>query len=84
MRARRIVVVHVYPGIFAVIGLSRIVISAMTVLSSWSQAIRDKEFLVEMRLQNLEPDKSEQTMNEKRTQLLRLGIVRAERAMVER
>ncbi|KAI9573863.1 hypothetical protein HD554DRAFT_2012394, partial [Boletus coccyginus] len=76
--------VHVYPGIFAVIGLSRIVVSAMTVLSSWSQAIRDKEFLVEMRLQNLEPDKSEQTMNEKRTQLLRLGIVRAERAMVER
>lgn len=27
----------------------------MALLSSWSQSIRDKEFLVEMRLRNLEP-----------------------------
>lgn len=27
----------------------------MKLLSSWSQSIRDKEFLVEMRLRNLEP-----------------------------
>ncbi|KAH7924153.1 hypothetical protein BV22DRAFT_1091457 [Leucogyrophana mollusca] len=46
---------HAYPGIFAVAGLSRAVIAAVGVLSSWSQSIRDKEFLVEMRLQNLEP-----------------------------
>jgi E3 ubiquitin-protein ligase MARCH6 len=26
------------------------------ILASWSQAIRDKEFLVEMRLRNLESD----------------------------
>jgi hypothetical protein len=81
-RVRRILVVHVYPGIFAVVGLSRIVFSAMIVLSGWSQSVRDKEFLVEMRLQNLEPDKSEQTMNEKKTELRRAGLVRAERAMV--
>ena len=28
----------------------------MTIVRSWSQAVRDKEFLVEMRLQNLEPE----------------------------
>lgn len=27
----------------------------MRLLSSWSQSVRDKEFLVEMRLRNLEP-----------------------------
>lgn len=27
----------------------------MKLLSTWSQSIRDKEFLVEMRLRNLEP-----------------------------
>jgi len=70
--------VHVYPGLFAMVGLSRMVVSAMAVLSSWSQAIRDKEFLVEMRLQNLEP---EQAMDEKKTEALRAGIVRTGRAM---
>lgn len=81
MRVRHILVVHVYPGIFAVVGLSRLVVSAMTVLSSWSQSIRDKEFLVEMRLQNLEADKAEQTVDEKKTELPRTGMIRAERAM---
>lgn len=60
---------HVYPGIFAVVGLSRVIVSAMTVLSSWSQSIRDKEFLVEMRLQNLELDRAEQKTDEKKTEL---------------
>lgn len=72
---------HVYPGIFAVVGLSRMVVSATGVLSGWSQAIRDKEFLVEMRLQNLESDKAEQTTEAKKTALLRAGTLRAERAM---
>jgi len=58
--SKKFLFVHVYPGIFALIGLSRLVVSAMSVLSSWSQSIRDKEFLVEMRLQNLELDGSEQ------------------------
>ncbi|KIJ65205.1 hypothetical protein HYDPIDRAFT_175219 [Hydnomerulius pinastri MD-312] len=53
------VLMHAYPGIFAAAGFSRIFVSALTALSSWSQSIRDKEFLVEMRLQNLEPNKTE-------------------------
>ena len=72
---------HVYPGILAVVGVSRIVVAVMGLLSSWSQSIRDKEFLVEMRLQNLEADKAEETAKEKKTELARAGIGRAERAM---
>ncbi|KAI0630807.1 hypothetical protein C8Q77DRAFT_228608 [Trametes polyzona] len=52
--------VHVYPGIFTLAGLGH----AMWVLSkltrSWSQTIRDKEFLVEMRLRNLEEQEQAQ------------------------
>lgn len=80
MHVCRTLVVHVYPGIFAVVGLSRVVVSAMIVLSSWSQSVRDKEFLVEMQLQNFESEKSEQKTNENKTEL---GIVGAERAIVE-
>jgi E3 ubiquitin-protein ligase MARCH6 len=46
---------HVYPGLFAVVGFGRSIVVGMTLLSSWSQSIRDKEFLVEMRLRNHEP-----------------------------
>ncbi|KAG8215068.1 hypothetical protein J3R82DRAFT_8489 [Butyriboletus roseoflavus] len=81
--SKKFLFVHVYPGIFAVISLSRVVVSAMTVLSSWSQSIRDKEFLVEMRLQNLESEKAGQKTSEKKTELSRTGIVHAERAIVE-
>lgn len=80
MHVCRILVVHVYPGIFTVVGLSRVVVSAMTVLSGWSQSVRDKEFLVEMQLQNFESNKSERKTNESKTEL---GIVRAERVIVE-
>ncbi|KAI6014054.1 hypothetical protein BKA83DRAFT_4353502 [Pisolithus microcarpus] len=52
--------VHAYPGIFAAAGLARMCVSVMGLLSTWSQAIRDKEFLVEMRLQNHEPGKPEE------------------------
>lgn len=51
--------VHAYPGIFAAAGLVRMCASAMGMVVLWSQAIRDKEFLVEMRLQNHEPNKVE-------------------------
>lgn len=47
---------HVYPGIFMVAGLIRSGIVLFDMLSSWSQTIRDTEFLVEMRLRNHEPD----------------------------
>jgi E3 ubiquitin-protein ligase MARCH6 len=48
-------VMHVYPGLFAVVGFGRSIVVGMSLLSSWSQSIRDKEFLVEMRLRNHEP-----------------------------
>jgi len=49
---------HVYPSIFAVAGFVRVLVTISGVLSSWSQSIRDKEFLVEMRLRNYEQEKS--------------------------
>jgi E3 ubiquitin-protein ligase MARCH6 len=52
-------VMHAYPGMFATVGLYRATVATLRLLSSWSQAIRDKEFLVEMRLQNLEPAANE-------------------------
>ena len=58
-----LLVVHAYPGIFAAAGLFRMCASAMGMMSIWSQAIRDKEFLVEMRLQNHEPSKTEMKVN---------------------
>ncbi|KAH0836469.1 hypothetical protein J3R83DRAFT_8078 [Lanmaoa asiatica] len=80
---KKFLFVHVYPGIFAVVASSRVIVSAMIVLSSWSQSIRDKEFLVEMRLQNLESDKSEKKTDEDKTELLKAGILRTERVVVE-
>lgn len=50
---------HAYPGMFATVGFYRASMATLRLLSSWSQAIRDKEFLVEMRLQNLEPATNE-------------------------
>jgi E3 ubiquitin-protein ligase MARCH6 len=38
-------------------GLVRSSVILYGVLSKWSQSIRDKEFLVEMRLRNHEPEK---------------------------
>ncbi|EPQ56749.1 hypothetical protein GLOTRDRAFT_115872 [Gloeophyllum trabeum ATCC 11539] len=57
----RFLFMHVYPGIFGVIGLSRLANNAWVALSAWSQTIRDKEFLVEMRLQNMEPESPAQS-----------------------
>ncbi|OSD05343.1 hypothetical protein PYCCODRAFT_1405960 [Trametes coccinea BRFM310] len=45
---------HVYPMIFTLAGLGHSVWALSKVMASWSQTIRDKEFLVEMRLRNLE------------------------------
>ena len=61
-------VMHAYPGMFATVGFYRASVSTLRLLSSWSQAIRDKEFLVEMRLQNLEPAASETNHLPARTQ----------------
>jgi len=46
----------IYPGIFAGVGVIRGIWGLHKVYLKWSQAVRDKEFLVEMRLRNLEPE----------------------------
>ncbi|KAJ6616969.1 hypothetical protein B0H10DRAFT_1346361 [Mycena sp. CBHHK59/15] len=45
-----------YPAIFVIVAGVRFGVVLLEVLGTWSQSIRDKEFLVEMRLRNLEPD----------------------------
>jgi len=55
----KFIFMHVYPAIFAVVGFGRSIMVGMTLLSSWSQSIRDREFLVEMRLRNHEPVEEE-------------------------
>jgi E3 ubiquitin-protein ligase MARCH6 len=47
----------VYPGLFIIVSFGRSIMAGLNLLSSWSQSIRDKEFLVEMRLRNHEPAK---------------------------
>jgi len=46
---------HVYPLVFIVASAFRSAVNLYGALSAWSIAIRDKEFLVEMRLRNHEP-----------------------------
>lgn len=46
---------HVYPGMFATAGLTSSVITLAGSWESWAQGVREKEFLLEMQLQNLEP-----------------------------
>ncbi|KAG7093540.1 hypothetical protein E1B28_007211 [Marasmius oreades] len=46
---------HVYPGIFIVAAFGRSSLMFNDALGNWSQTVRDKEFLVEMRLKNHEP-----------------------------
>ena len=50
-----LLVLHVYPGIFTIAALAHAAYAMRRVMDSWSQTIRDKEFVVEMRLRNLEP-----------------------------
>lgn len=57
-------VVHVYPGIFTVAGFAHAVVALSKLVATWSQNIRDKEFLMEMRLRNLEPDMEQETKSE--------------------
>jgi len=47
---------HVYPSIFTAAGCAHGITALSSLVGSWSQSVRDKEFLVEMRLQNLEQD----------------------------
>jgi len=55
---RFISVMHVYPMVFVFAATTRSAIILYGVLRSWSQSIRDKEFLVELRLKNHDPDEA--------------------------
>ena len=52
---------HVYPAICTLTAGILAALAAFDVINSWSQTVRDKEFLVEMRLQNLEPGAESKT-----------------------
>ena len=45
-----------YPGIFTGVGIAHATFAFSKVARSWSQTIRDKEFVVEMRLRNHDPE----------------------------
>lgn len=51
-----VILVNLYPAIFMIAGLIRSSFVVYDILASWSQSIRDKEFLVELRLKNHEPE----------------------------
>ncbi|EFI27420.1 RING finger membrane protein [Coprinopsis cinerea okayama7 len=55
---------NIYPAIFVFATLVRSSVVFYDVLSSWSQSIRDKEFLVELRLKNHEPEPPRSISNE--------------------
>ncbi|KIJ55634.1 hypothetical protein M422DRAFT_199944 [Sphaerobolus stellatus SS14] len=60
----------VYPAIFVVVGTCQFALSLTGVMEKWTQSIRDKEFLVELRLRNLEPvpkDKGKGRLEEEET-----------------
>lgn len=60
------VVTSIYPGIFAGVGIARGIWGLKQAYLKWSQAVRDKEFLVEMRLRNLEPEEIREKPVEKK------------------
>jgi E3 ubiquitin-protein ligase MARCH6 len=56
----RVSVRLVYPSIFVTVAASQFAMSLVGVFAKWTQGIRDKEFLVELRLRNLDsPRKAE-------------------------
>jgi len=60
------IVTSIYPGIFAGVGMVRGIWGIHKMYLEWSQTVRDKEFLVEMRLRNLEPEETKEKMVEKK------------------
>jgi E3 ubiquitin-protein ligase MARCH6 len=56
---------YVYPLLFIAALASQAVESLRGILKSWAQIIRDNEFLLELRLKNLDHDKPEETPQEK-------------------
>lgn len=61
MRSKELIdclVALVYPAIFVAAAFARLGHALILLCASWAQSIRDSEFLVEMRLQNLEASES--------------------------
>lgn len=52
-------VLNIYPAIFAGAGVGRAIWGLYEMYLKWSQSVRDKEFLVEMQLQNLDAEDKE-------------------------
>ncbi|KAF9643451.1 hypothetical protein BDM02DRAFT_3132426 [Thelephora ganbajun] len=57
----RALFVSIYPGVFTGVGVVRGMLGLRNAYLKWPQTVQEKEFLVEMRLRNLEP---EETMEE--------------------
>ncbi|KIY65813.1 hypothetical protein CYLTODRAFT_492008 [Cylindrobasidium torrendii FP15055 ss-10] len=60
--------INVYPTIFIAAAMSRSALVSVDVVQSWSQSIRDKEFLVEMRLRNHENEQAGEARRAQATQ----------------
>lgn len=60
-----LIVTTVYPGIFTSVGVLRGAFGLVAVYLKWAQSVRDKEFLVEMRLRNLELEEAREKQAEK-------------------
>ncbi|KAF9642788.1 hypothetical protein BDM02DRAFT_3264335 [Thelephora ganbajun] len=54
----RALFVSIYPGVFTGVGVVRGILGLRNAYLKWSQTVRDKEFLVEMWLRNLEPEEN--------------------------
>ncbi|KAF7345383.1 RING-CH-type domain-containing protein [Mycena venus] len=70
----RLLFMEVYPAIFVVVAGVRFGAVLIEMLGTWSQAIRDKEFLVEMRLRNLEPEAATNSSDSPTEKQATLGI----------
>jgi len=79
----RILFTNVYPGIFIGVGIARGIWGLHIVYMKWSQSVRDKEFLVEMRLRNLEPEETKKKVTEKKEELDQEGEQEQEDAAVQ-
>ncbi|KAF9644488.1 hypothetical protein BDM02DRAFT_3121841 [Thelephora ganbajun] len=60
------VVVSIYPGVLTGVCVVRGILGLRNAYLKWSQTVRDKEFLVEMRLRNLEPEETKEKAAEKK------------------
>ena len=58
-------VLYVYPGLFVLAGIAKLYDALQDVAQSWAQQIRDSEFLLEMRLKNLDPPSSSSSTPDK-------------------